>query len=109
MRLSLSRLVARSGSPGEGAGARLRGRRRLALVAAAATIAGGTAAVAVGTANAATTGCNVAYTVQSQWTGGFTGNVVITNLGSAITSWTLAFDFPAAGQAVTNGWSATWA
>src|SRR5581483_3119303 len=46
--------------------------------------------------------------VQSQWPGGFTGSVVITNLGSALTGWSLAFDFPDAGQKVTQGWNATW-
>ena len=84
------------------------GRRRLAAVVAATLVAGGVATIAMTPANAATAGCTVAYTVQSAWPGGFTGNVVITNLGAATTSWTLAYDFPAAGQAVTNGWSATW-
>ncbi|OON32434.1 cellulose-binding protein, partial [Micromonospora sp. Rc5] len=59
-------------------------------------------------AAAAATGCSVAYTVQSQWTGGFSGNIAITNLGSAVTGWTLTFDFPTSGQQVTQGWSATW-
>ena len=65
-------------------------------------------AAATAPASAATTGCSVAYTVQSQWTGGFTGNVSITNLGSAVTSWTLTFSFPNANQKVTQGWNATW-
>ncbi|WP_307837795.1 cellulase family glycosylhydrolase [Paractinoplanes rishiriensis] len=59
-------------------------------------------------AAAAATGCAVTYTVQSQWSNGFTANVAIANLGSAVTSWTLTFDFPDAGQTVTQGWSATW-
>ena len=59
-------------------------------------------------AAAAATGCSVTYTVQSQWPGGFTANVAITNLGDAVSSWTLAFDFPNAGQKVTQGWGATW-
>ena len=45
-------------------------------------------------AAAAATGCAVTYTVQSQWPGGFTANVAVTNLGAAVSSWTLAFDFP---------------
>ena len=57
---------------------------------------------------AAAAGCKVVYTVQSQWSGGFTADVAITNLGSAVTSWTLEFAFPDAGQRVSNGWSATW-
>jgi endoglucanase len=59
-------------------------------------------------AAAATSGCSVTYTVQSQWTGGFGGSIAITNLGSPVSGWTLGFDFPAAGQSVTQGWSATW-
>ena len=76
---------------------------------AAALLAAGLAAVPLttGTASAAS-GCKVDYTVQSQWPGGFTGNVSITNLGSAVNGWTLTFDFPDANQKVTQGWSATW-
>jgi hypothetical protein len=57
---------------------------------------------------AASTGCSVTYTVQSQWPGGFTSNVSITNLGDPVPAWTLTFDFPDSGQKVTQGWSATW-
>ncbi|GAA1026362.1 cellulase family glycosylhydrolase [Virgisporangium ochraceum] len=59
-------------------------------------------------AAAATAGCSVTYTVQSQWPGGFATDVAVTNLGSSITNWTLAFDFPDPGQRVTHGWSAVW-
>ncbi|WP_328346768.1 cellulase family glycosylhydrolase [Micromonospora sp. NBC_00421] len=59
-------------------------------------------------AAAAATGCAVTYTVQSQWPGGFTANVAVTNLGDAVSSWKLTFDFPSAGQHVTQGWGATW-
>jgi Cellulose binding domain len=53
--------------------------------------------------------CNVTYTVSNQWQGGFGANIVIQNTGSsAWTSWTLAFTFPASGQAVTQGWNATF-
>src|SRR5687767_8978265 len=83
-------------------------RPLLACSAAAALVAGALVTITLPAA-AATTGCSVTYTVQSQWPGGFTANVGITNLGSALTSWTLAFDFPSTGQKVTQGWSATWA
>ena len=87
--------------------------RRNALVAAAAA---GTLAAAgllaatrpAAAATATTSGCSVGYVVQSQWPGGFTGDVTITNLGSAVTGWTLAFSFPSAAQSVTQGWDATW-
>lgn len=85
-------------------------KHRITLLAAGAAgvmVAGTLAAVTLPAA-AASTGCSVAYTVQSQWPGGFTGSVAITNLGSPIASWQLGFDFPASGQAVTQGWSATW-
>ena len=40
-------------------------------------------------------GCHVAYTTNSQWPGGFTAQVVITNTGSsAISGWNLVFTFP---------------
>jgi Cellulase (glycosyl hydrolase family 5)/Cellulose binding domain len=53
--------------------------------------------------------CKVTYTMQNQWTGGFTTNVTIANTGSAaINGWTLKFAFPTSGQSVTQGWNATW-
>ena len=79
----------------------------LAAGATGALVLGGLATAAL-PASAAATGCSITYKVQSQWPGGFTADVGITNLGSAITSWTLTFDFPNAGQTVTQGWSATW-
>ncbi|WP_308167284.1 glycoside hydrolase family 9 protein [Catellatospora tritici] len=53
--------------------------------------------------------CDVSYTIGSQWPGGMSVTVVIKNTGtSTINGWTLRFAFPATGQAVTNGYSATW-
>ena len=58
------------------------------------------------TANAqAAAGCRVAYTA-SQWPGGFTANVNVTNLGDPVNGWTLAWAFPS-GQRVTQAWNAT--
>ena len=76
---------------------------------AAGVLALGSVAVATLPASAAATGCSVRYTVQSQWTGGFTADVAVTNLGAALSGWTVTFDFPNADQRVTQGWSATWA
>ena len=84
-------------------------RRTLPALGAAVILAAGAVATATLPAAAASTGCSVTYTVQSQWSGGFIANVGVTNLGSAVTSWTLAFDFPNAEQKVSQGWSATWA
>jgi hypothetical protein len=83
-------------------------RHRIGVaVAVAASLVLAVGAVAVTTASAATTGCSASYSVASQWQGGFQGGVSITNLGDQLSSWTLTFDFPA-GQAVTQGWNATW-
>ncbi|PGH45058.1 Cellulose binding domain-containing protein [Micromonospora sediminicola] len=57
-------------------------------------------------AGAAAAGCSVAYTVPSQWQGGFGANVTITNLGDPVSSWTLTWSY-AAGQTVTQAWNAT--
>jgi hypothetical protein len=65
------------------------------------------AAVAVASpAGAATAGCSVAYTVSSQWQGGFGANVSITNLGDSLSSWTLTWSF-GPGQTVTQAWNAS--
>ncbi|GAB3535910.1 cellulose-binding domain-containing protein [Phytohabitans suffuscus] len=71
----------------------------VALAAAAVTV------VAVSPASAAA-GCRVAYSVASQWPGGFTGNVSLTNLGDPVDGWTLTWSF-GAGQQVTQAWNAT--
>jgi endo-1,4-beta-xylanase len=49
--------------------------------------------------------CRVAYTVTNQWGGGFGTNVTITNLGAPVSSWTVRWTFPAAGQAVQQLWN----
>ncbi|GII76382.1 hypothetical protein Sru01_13640 [Sphaerisporangium rufum] len=54
----------------------------------------------------AAAGCRVAYTVGSQWQGGFNANVEVTNLGDPVNGWKLVWAFPA-GQQVTSGWNAT--
>jgi endoglucanase len=83
-------------------------RRWTTLLAAAgvAAAAGGVALVAT-PANAAT-GCAATYTVVSQWSDGFQGSVTVTNLGTAVSSWTIGFTFPTANQKVTQGWNGTW-
>ena len=51
--------------------------------------------------------CQVVYTTQSQWTGGFVAQVNITNTGSsAINGWTLGFTFPG-DQKITTAWNGT--
>ncbi|MGV9350136.1 cellulose-binding domain-containing protein [Streptomyces spiralis] len=48
--------------------------------------------------------CRVSWTVN-QWSGGFTAQVSVTNLGPQVGSWTLGWTFDA-GQRVTSAWNA---
>ena len=74
------------------------------VLAAAATLA---PALLSSASAAAATGCSVAYSTQSQWAGGFTANVTVTDTGtSAVNGWTLTFAFPG-DQKITNAWNAT--
>jgi endoglucanase len=50
--------------------------------------------------------CSVQYKIESQWNGGFTVTVTITNRGPAVNGWTLAFAF-AGNQHVSNAWNGT--
>jgi hypothetical protein len=83
-----------------------RPRRTQIIAAALATAVACVAATATTAAQAAASGCRVTYAVGSQWSGGFTANVTVTNLGDATTGWTLRWSFTA-GQAVTQAWNAT--
>ncbi|MDR7277561.1 cellulase family glycosylhydrolase [Catenuloplanes atrovinosus] len=80
-----------------------RWRAGLIVSAAAALLAGG---VAVATTAQAAAGCRVTYAVGSQWNGGFTADVGVTNLGDALDGWTLTWTFPG-NQTVTQAWNAT--
>jgi cellulase/cellobiase CelA1 len=73
---------------------------------AAAVVAAGMSVVATSSAQAAA-GCQVAYSVSSQWQGGFGANVTVTNLGSPLNTWTLAWSF-APGQAITQLWNGSY-
>jgi lysophospholipase L1-like esterase len=79
--------------------------RRLALLLAAAVtvLAGG---FGIATAQAAAAGCGVSYKITSQWSTGFGADVTVTNLGDAVTGWTLGWTL-ASGQGVTQAWNAT--
>jgi cellulose 1,4-beta-cellobiosidase len=90
-----------------------RGLRRWAVTATAAGLAALGLVAGQTTAAQAAVACDVAYTPNT-WTtspgqGGFTANITLKNLGDPLTAWTLAFDFPTAGQKyVPSGWGATW-
>ncbi|MEU1226947.1 cellulose binding domain-containing protein [Streptomyces sp. NPDC005828] len=69
----------------------------------AAAVVGGTAFALTGTAQAAAVGA--AYTRTSSWTGGYTGQYVVTNETTATRSdWTLEFDLPA-GTTIGSLWN----
>nr|WP_240948116.1 cellulase family glycosylhydrolase [Planosporangium mesophilum] len=51
--------------------------------------------------------CQIRYVVRPQPTG-FTADVTVTNTGTGLKSWAVAYDFPAADQRVSQGWNATW-
>ncbi len=57
------------------------------------------------TAQAAVVGCRVTYSVPSQWPGGFTGSVAVTNLGDPLNGWRVGWTFPS-GQQVAQAWNA---
>ncbi|MEU8664360.1 cellulose binding domain-containing protein, partial [Actinoplanes philippinensis] len=82
-----------------------RTRKVLSAAAMAVVAVGGSVAVALQASAAA--GCQVDYTVSSQWQGGFGAAVKITNLGDPITQWSLGFSF-GAGQTVTQLWNGSF-
>ena len=77
-------------------------------LAAVTAIATSGSAAAVPHPAAAAAGCQVTYSVGSDWGTGFTAAITITNTGPAITSWSLQYSY-ANGQTLQNGWSGTWA
>lgn len=89
----------------------LRGRARTVrrwlglLVTGLVTVVTGTGLVAATSAQAAA-GCRVVYTTPSQWQGGFSANVAVTNLGDPVNGWRLTWTFPSS-QRVTQAWNAT--
>ncbi|WP_328345796.1 cellulose binding domain-containing protein [Micromonospora sp. NBC_00421] len=85
-------------------------RKSLTAVVMAAVVAltGMVAVLAQSSAANAAAGCRVDYVVSSQWTGGFSTDITITNLGDTVNGWTLRFAFPAVDQLLAQTWSATW-
>jgi Cellulose binding domain/Glycosyl hydrolase family 12 len=81
-------------------------RKRLAAASAALLITAGVTTLVLAQPAAAASGCQVSYTANS-WSGGFTASISVTNLGSPVTNWTLAFTLPG-NEAVSQGWSASY-
>ena len=86
------------------ADARLRRLRRLAVGVVVLTGAG--FSVVAATDASAAAGCQVKYTVN-QWGTGFTGDVVVTNLGDPVSGWALEWDY-AGDQKITQSWSSAF-
>jgi hypothetical protein len=80
-------------------------RFRLVLAAATACAVAVGLAIVSPLAALAAVACRVTYTVQSQWPGGFTANVIVHNTGDPLTSWSLVWTF-GAGQSVSQIWNA---
>ncbi|SED07827.1 GDSL-like Lipase/Acylhydrolase family protein [Amycolatopsis tolypomycina] len=81
--------------------------KRAAVAAAVTLVSAVATGITVGTAPAqAAAGCRVTYQVASQWQGGFTADVDVTNLGDPVTGWQLTWSF-GAGQRVTQLWNGT--
>ncbi|HET8842448.1 MAG TPA: cellulose binding domain-containing protein, partial [Ktedonobacteraceae bacterium] len=60
------------------------------------------------TPSASGASCRVVYQVGSQWSGGFSATLTITNTGTtAINGWTLTFTFPN-GQTITQLWNGSF-
>ncbi|NUT96065.1 MAG: endoglucanase [Saccharothrix sp.] len=68
--------------------------------------AGPTSTTTTTTSNNPGSGCTVTHRVVSQWSGGYTGEIVIGNRGPSIDGWVLTFSAP--GVSVTQGWNGTW-
>jgi hypothetical protein len=58
------------------------------------------------TATGATLGCSAAYSVTSQWQGGFQATVTVTAGATKVNGWTVRWTF-GDGQTVTQSWNAT--
>src|SRR5436305_7534577 len=86
-------------------------KQRRALLASGAVgalmLAGAAAVTVPSIAAAAGAGCQVNSAIASQWNVGFSTNVTITNLGSPITSWTLAWSF-GGNQQITQLWNGSY-
>ncbi|MGW0711671.1 glycoside hydrolase family 6 protein [Streptomyces sp. NPDC002643] len=83
-------------------------RTRTALLAALALVAGAAGAATAAVPDDVGTRaipCTVDYTVQNQWSTGFTAAVTITNNSAAKTAWAVQWSY-AGNQTVTNGWNA---
>lgn len=79
-------------------------RARLVVALAAAVTTALTAGGPVATASPSAAGCRVDYAIGSRWPGGFGAAVTVTNLGSPVTGWQVAWTF-AGDERITQLWN----
>jgi hypothetical protein len=80
-------------------------RHRLPLRASVLTVgAVALPAIATSRAQGAATGCTLTYTTN-EWSGGFTAQIRVTNLGAALNGWRLEWTY-GGNQQVTSAWNA---
>lgn len=79
---------------------------RRAVLTSGVVVASLAAGFLMATSAEAAVACRVNYSVASQWSGGFTANVNITNLGDPVDGWRLTWSFPT-GQSVVQAWNAS--
>ena len=84
-----------------------RGYAPIAALVAVVLAATGGAALALAQPAEAADGCQVSYAITGSWPGGYTANIAVTNLGSPISGWTLAFSLPG-DETVTQRWNAEY-
>ncbi|MFI6930743.1 cellulose-binding domain-containing protein [Streptomyces sp. NPDC050287] len=79
-------------------------RRRLPLWALVMTVVAVAVPAVAARAQGGAAGCAVTYTTN-EWTGGFTAQIHVTNLGAALNSWRLEWTY-GGDQQVTSAWNA---
>ncbi len=82
-----------------------RSHRRVVALAIGGLLLAGTTWSVQQQAGAASAACRIDYSITNEWQGGFGTNVEITNLGDAISGWTLQWSF-GSGETVTQAWNA---
>ncbi|WP_202919426.1 cellulose binding domain-containing protein, partial [Saccharothrix deserti] len=80
---------------------------RVRAIAAATAISALTGGLVVAGVASAAPGCGVDYVVQNKWSGGFSANVTVRNLGDPVDGWALAWSFPGS-ERFDQGWNAAF-
>ncbi|TLP54796.1 cellulose binding domain-containing protein [Microbispora triticiradicis] len=73
----------------------------------AAVVCAGATALTLAPAAQAAAGCQVTYTISSEWPGGFGASVSVDNIGDPISGWKLTWSF-GAGQTISQLWNGSY-